>query len=269
MIDAHRAYIYKTTEHARLFLYLYLPSDWKKSDRRAGIVFFFGGGWRQGTANHFRRQAQYLAERGMVTACTDYRVRSRQNVLPDACVEDAKSAVRWMRAHADELGLDPERLVASGGSAGGHLAACTATIEGFEAEGEDETVSSVPNALALFNPALDLSRDLPGIVERFGSMELARALSPNLYIEEGLPPAVVFHGADDAVVPVAQSESFVALMEEAGNRAELHIASGEGHGFFNRSPWFERTLYRLDQFLASFGYLKGEPTIPVLAEGEW
>jgi acetyl esterase/lipase len=266
MIDAQRAYIYKTTDQARLFLYLYLPSDWQEGDHRAGIVFFFGGGWRQGTANHFSRQAQYLAERGMVAACADYRVKSRQNVLPDSCVEDAKSAVRWMRAHADELGLDPQRLMAAGGSAGGHLAACTATIEGFEADDEDETISSVPDALALFNPALDLSQDLPGIVERFGSMELARALSPNLYIEEGLPPTVVFHGQDDAVVPVAQSESFAELMEEAGNCVELHIASGEGHGFFNRSPWFERTLYRLDQFLASLGYLEGEPTVPLLEE---
>lgn len=267
MIDAQRAYIYKTTDQVRLFLYLYLPPDWQEGDRRPGAIFFFGGGWQQGTANHFRRQAQYLAERGMVATCADYRVKSRQNVLPDTCVEDAKSAVRWMRTHAEELGLDPQRLMASGGSAGGHLAACTAIVEGFEAEDEDETISSVPNVLALFNPALNLSADLPGIVERFGSADLARALSPNLYIEEGLPPAVVFHGKDDAVVPIEQSESFVQLMEEAGNRAELHVASGEGHGFFNRSPWFERTLYHMDRFLSSLGYLEGEPTVPPLEEG--
>ena len=224
------------------------------------MVFFFGGGWVNGTVEHFRQQATYLASRGMVAVCADYRVRSRHNVLPDKCVEDAKSAMRWLRAKNAELRIDPDRLVASGGSAGAHIAACAGIIEGFEVLEEDLDISSVPNAMVLFNPPLEAA-DSSGIRERFGSFDLAASLSPNRHIRPGLPPTLILHGAEDAVVPFSQSEAFVSLMTDAGNRAELYVGPGQPHGFFNHSPWYERTLHRMDQFLASVGYLEGEPAI--------
>lgn len=264
MSDVTCTYLYKETPQGDLYLYLYIPDEWQPSDKRPGVVFFFGGGWVNGTAKHFEGQAAYLAERGMVASCADYRVKSRHDVRPDKCVQDAKSAVRWLRTNCTQLGLDPERLVASGGSAGGHIAACAGIIKGFEAEGEDLSVSSVPNALVLFNPALDVSIDHPAIGQRFGSLELAAALSPNLHIVAGLPPALVSHGTKDALFPFSQATEFVALMTEAGNRAELYAAEGQAHAFFNHSPWFERTLYRMDQFLATLGYVHGEPTLRIM-----
>src|SRR5205823_3485066 len=127
-------------------LHVHYPPDWKKEDKRPVIVFFFGGGWTQGKVEQFEPQAAYLAGRGLVAARADYRVNSRHGVTPDACVEDAKSAVRWLRLNAAMLGIDPERVVAAGGSAGGHIAACT-TCPGLDAEDEDAKVSSRPNAL--------------------------------------------------------------------------------------------------------------------------
>ena len=117
---------YKKTKQADLAIHVHFPPAWKKEDKRPAIAFFFGGGWTSGTVKQFEPQAAYLASRGMVAARTDYRVKSRHNVTPDACVEDAKSAVRWLRQNAAMLGIDPDRIVASGGSAGGHIAACTA-----------------------------------------------------------------------------------------------------------------------------------------------
>ena len=92
-----KTFTYKSAPQAELKIHVHLPPDWKPSDKRPAIVFFFGGGWKSGTVKQFEPQATYLASRGMVAARADYRVESRQDVTPDACVEDAKSAVRWLR----------------------------------------------------------------------------------------------------------------------------------------------------------------------------
>src|SRR5262249_27029648 len=99
---------YKSTEQGKLSMLIHRPEGWKASDKRPAIVFFFGGGWTNGSPKQFESQAVYLAGRGMVAARADYRIKSRHKVKPDACVEDAKSAVRWLRAHAAEYGIDPD-----------------------------------------------------------------------------------------------------------------------------------------------------------------
>src|SRR5262249_6559933 len=143
--EAVKTFTYKKTTKAdkttpvALEIHVHLPPDWKKEDKRPAIVFFFGGGWTSGTVKQFEPQASYLASRGMIAARADYRVKSRHDVTPDACVEDAKSAVRWLRQNTAMLGVDPDRIVASGGSAGGHIAACTACT-GLDAAGEDPNI---------------------------------------------------------------------------------------------------------------------------------
>ena len=149
-----KSFVYKKARQADLEIVVHVPPGWKETDKRPAIVFFFGGGWENGTIKQFEPQAGHLASRGMVAARADYRVKSRQGVTPKECVEDAKSAVRWMRQNAAKLGIDPNRIVAAGGSAGGHIAACTALTPGLDAEGEDTKISSKPNALVLFNPVL-------------------------------------------------------------------------------------------------------------------
>ncbi len=248
-----RRYIYKKTPQAELALYVHFPADWKADDKRPAIVFFFGGGWTAGTVRQFEPQANHFAQRGLVTVRADYRVKSRHGVLPDKCVEDAKSAIRWVRAHAGELGVDPNRIVAAGGSAGGHLAACTSLVEGLDAEGEDLNVSSKPNALLLYNPALDLTGER--IVKRVGNnQELARRISPTLHLKKATPPALLLYGTDDPLLE--QGRAFMERSKAIGHHAELYLAPGQRHGFFNRSPWLERTTQRADQFLQSIGYLR-------------
>ena len=249
-----RALVYKETPQGALVVTPYLPDDWSAGDARAGIVFFFGGGWVHGTPAQFARQASALADQGMVCYCADYRVMSRHAVLAPTCVEDGKSAIRWLRQHADELGLDGQRLVAAGGSAGGHIAACAGVISGFDDPSEDLAVSSTPAALALFNPVLDVTFD-PGLAERFGGTAIAEHLSPLRQIRADLPPTWIAHGSEDATVPFRQARQFTAQMLAAGNQVTLFEALGAQHGFFNRSPWLEQTLGSLSIFLTELGYI--------------
>jgi acetyl esterase len=252
--------VYRKTPQGDLKIYVHFPPGWTAQDKRPAIVFFFGGGWTSGTIEQFRPQAEYLAMRGMVTARADYRVKSRHNTMPDKCVEDAKSAVRWLRANAAKLGIDPLRIAASGGSAGGHIAACTTTVPGFEAEGEDLSISSRPNLLVLFNPVLN-TVVLGG---KYGMSEIGRKISPNHYLSKDVPPTIVFFGTEGRLNE--GGKEFIAKAKDLGIQARMYLAPGQNHGFFNRSPWLERTVFLMDEFLAAYGYLEGKPTLSLPAD---
>jgi len=254
------AHVYKKTAEGELYLYVFQPQKGRQQNRPAA-VFFFGGGWNGGTPRQFEEHASYLASRGMVGIVADYRVKSRQGTTPFECVKDGKSAIRWVRVHAGELGIDPDRIAAGGGSAGGHVAAATATVPGLEEKGEDSSVSCRPNALLLFNPVYDNGPEGYGherVKERY------KEISPIHNIHKGTPPAIVFLGTKDTLIPVATAEKYKQLMEQAGSRCDLHLYEDQPHGFFNRrksEEHFLKTVTEMDRFLESLGYLKGEPTI--------
>jgi acetyl esterase/lipase len=254
------AHVYKKTAEGELYLYVFKPQKGRQQNRPAA-VFFFGGGWNGGTPRQFEEHASYLASRGMVGVVADYRVKSRQGTTPFECVKDGKSAIRWVRVHAGELGIDPDRIAAGGGSAGGHVAAATATVPGLEEQGEDSSVSCRPNALLLFNPVYDNGPEGYGherVKERY------KEISPIHNIHKGTPPAIVFLGTKDTLIPVATAEKYKQLMEQAGSRCDLHLYEDQPHGFFNRrksEEHFLKTVTEMDRFLESLGYLKGEPTI--------
>jgi acetyl esterase/lipase len=254
-----KSFTYKKMKQVALEIVVHFPLGWKASDKRPAIVFFFGGGWQNGKIDQFESQATHLASRGMVAARADYRVKSRHGVTPKECVEDAKSAVRWMRQHAATLGVDPDRIVAAGGSAGGHLAACTALTPGLDAAGENTKVSSQPNALVLFNPVLRFA-GIPDLMQRIGNDEaLGKALSPTLHLKKDSPPTLIFFGTADRLAPMG--DAFMKKSKELGHRAELFTAEGQSHGFFNRPPWLEKTTQRMDEFLVSIGYIQAQAKI--------
>ncbi len=254
---------YKTVGDRELKIYIHYPAGWKASDSRAGIIFFFGGGWSGGKIEQFQPQAEYLASRGMVAARADYRVKSRDGVTPDKCVEDARSAVRWMRRNAGRLGIDPKKLITSGGSAGGHLAACMMIPKSVEADGDDLSISTIPQAMVLFNPVLSFENEQ--MLKRLnGDKQLAQKISPTRYLDKNAPPALILFGTNDRLKIFG--DEYWKKAEAIGVRADKYLAEGQGHGFFNRSPWTERTLLAVDKFLTSLGFLKGEPTIEVPKE---
>jgi acetyl esterase len=252
-----KTFTYTKTKQADLEMVVHYPIGWKETDKRPGIVFFFGGGWENGTIKAFEPQARYLASRGMVTARADYRVKSRHGVTPKECVDDARTAMRWFRQNAGKLGVDPDKIVASGGSAGGHIAACTTLMPA--SEGKDEKISCKANALLLFNPVLRFG---PQMLKKVDNDEaVGKAISPILYLAKDSPPTLLFFGTDDFLIK--QGEEFMQRSKELGHRSEMFTAEKQPHGFFNKSPWREKTLKRADEFLVSLGYLQGKPTIKV------
>lgn len=266
-----RVETYKTIGPVSLDIHIFEPEGHQPGDRRPAIVFFFGGGWRSGQPRQFEQQCRYLASRGMVAMTADYRVSSRHNTQVKECVQDAKSALRWVRTNAARLGIDPDRIAAGGGSAGGHLAACTAVIRGFEEPGEPTEVSSAPNALVLFNPAIALAPfegmrprnddRAAALPQRMGTDPVN--LSPAHHVRPGLPPTIQFFGTDDPLLEGGRY--FHQRMEEAGNRSELLTYPGQGHGFFNfgrgGNAMFRETLTAADRFLGSLGYVEGPPRV--------
>ena len=258
--------VYATRGERKLEIHLHFPEGWKAEDKRSGIIFFFGGGWSNGSPEQFLKQAEYLASRGMVAARADYRVKSRDGVTPDDCVRDARSAMRWMKKNASRLGLDPKKIVASGGSAGGHLAACMMIEDSIDAPDDDLTISTIPAAMILFNPVM--SFEPPELSKRIGNRdELVRKISPNAHINKSTPPSLILFGSEDRLIALA--DPYWQKAEELGVRAEKYIAEGQGHGFFNKSPWLERTLIAADKFLVSLGLLEGAPALkdPSIEQG--
>ncbi len=260
--------VYKTIGDVKLNMYIFTPEDHKPSDRRAAVVFFFGGGWKSGSPVQFREHCKYLASRGMVAMAADYRVSSRHGTKAVACVADGKSAIRWVRQNAKRLGVDPDRVAAGGGSAGGHIAACTGVIKKFDESSEDESISSVPNAMVLFNPACVLAavgdrqpfdKNRRSVMpQRMGVKPIE--LSPYHHVAKGAPPTIIFHGKADTTVPYWTAEVFAKAMKKAGNDCRLMGYDDQTHGFFNfgrnENKMFDATVKAMDKFFVDIGFLK-------------
>lgn len=250
--------LYKTIDTVNLYLHIYKPENFDNTKTYNSVVFFHGGGWNQGSHKAFKRQCSYLASRGMIAISADYRVKNSHGTTPFDAVEDAKSAIRYVRKNAKILNINPEMIAAGGGSAGGHLAAACGNIDGLDNKNEDLSISSNPNALVLFNPVYDNSRKGFGY-NRMNGRYLE--ISPLHNISKGAPPTIIFFGTKDKTTPVASSKLYKQKMDEVNSRCDLFLYEGQEHSFFNKGKYFKKTLIETDKFLASLGYLKGEPTI--------
>ncbi len=259
---ATKEIVYKTTPQGELKLHVFSPKgEVQAAVLRPCVVFFFGGGWKSGSYLQFVPQAEYLASRGIVAISADYRILNVHKTTPDKAVEDAKSAIRWVRGHATELGIDPGKIIAGGGSAGGHLAACTALVSAYDAESDDKSISAKPNAMVLFNPAMNIATLFKQNVTAGNPMtpEIAEAITPNSFVSKDTPPAILFFGTADKLK--AGGDEYVQKATALGVRAEMWTAADMPHSFFNGVPWIQVTARKMDEFLTSLGYLVGEPTI--------
>ena len=255
-----RVEVYKKVDTVELSLEFYYPDSYTQGQELPAIIFFFGGGWNGGSTGQFLPHAQYFASRGIIGVLADYRVKSRHGTSPFDAVSDAKAAIRYLRKHHESLGLDPDKIIGSGGSAGGHLAAATALVPGLEGPGQDLAISSRPNALVLFNPVYDNG---PGQYGYNRVKNRYEEISPKHNIRKGAPPTLVFFGTEDPLVSPETALSYEAAMKAVGSRCETFLYEGEKHGFFNyRNPKnYRETVYQTDRFLGSLGYLTGKPTI--------
>ena len=268
-LDGARSYTYRSVDGVTLRLHVYSPRE-SGSASRPAIVFFFGGGWMQGSVRQFVHQANYLANRGMVAIIADYRVLLRHGATVADAVSDAKAAISWVRGSAQTLGIDPDRIVAAGGSAGGHLAAATATVSLGELEDWQgdvrsrmldplarPTFSSRPNALVLFNPAVNTGKVGGSRPLQFPGD--ARELSPFHQVSDASVPTLILHGTADTTVPYLDVVAYCDKVDSLGGDCRLTGYERAMHGFFNKGlendRWFTATLQETDDFLTELGYL--------------
>lgn len=263
--------VYKHVDDQELKLFVFKPADWQATDRRPALVFFHGGSWTGGEPSQLAPQSTYLASRGLVCISAQYRLLPREDAktrdLPIVCVQDAKSAFRWVRAHAAELGIDPARLGVGGASAGGYLAGCIALVPGGDDPADDLEVPLKPAVLVLFNPVIGgrpAEAADSSFVRRFGAKSIEfLEHSPANHVVAGAPPTVIFHGAVDTVIAPLDIRRFQQSMAQTGARCDVHFYDGQGHSFFNRGKadgrYFRETTLAADRFLASLGWLQGEP----------
>ncbi len=254
--------LYKTVDTTQLYLTVY-PSAIKEPNKKSpAIIFFFGGGWNSGTVKQFEPQALYFSQRGMVCILVDYRVKEKHKTTPFESLKDTKSAIRYIRAHANELLIDPSKIVAAGGSAGGHLAAAAATINDYNESTDNTAISCTPDALVLFNPVFDNGPGGYGY-ERIG--EAYKNFSPLHNIKSDAPPTIVFLGDKDHLVPVETAKYYKTIMEKVKSRCDLFVYEGQGHGFFNYKnlEYYKKTVFETDTFLQSIGILNKDPFVEI------
>lgn len=251
------SFVYKTADHQGKSRELRIdwtrPADWKATDTRGAVIFFHGGGWTGGKPGQFASHSVELAKLGLVCFRGQYRLLDKKAKLPpDTCTEDVSDAIRFVRGAADRFGIDPDRLAAGGGSAGGHLASYLGMMDDEEVDG----VSRKPNALLLFNPVYDNGPDQWGHV-RVG--ERFRDYSPAHNISEDDPPSIVFLGEADKLIPVETAERFQRLNQEAGIVSQLHTYPKQPHGFFNarvaEGKYYRDTLAKSIAFLEQLGWI--------------
>jgi acetyl esterase/lipase len=206
------------------------------------VVIIHGGGWVEGSKEELRATAIFMAMRGYVAVSIDYRLAPKYRF--PAQLEDAKCAVRWLRANAEKYQIDGDRIGAIGGSAGAHLALLLGfTGSGHEFDGtggHPEQSSRVAAVVNWMGPADLTSPDWPAatmivIQDLIGSDQRTspaayRAASPLSYIRKGIPPVLSMYGTKDTVVPYDQATRLDAALRKAGVESKLETLKGIGHG---------------------------------------
>jgi dienelactone hydrolase len=236
------------------------PGHDPKTASVPGVILFHGGSWIGGSLDQFRSLCAYLASRGLVSATAQYRFHKGEK-LPVAamikriCITDAKSAIRWFKQNAKELGVDPNRIISGGGSAGGHIATLATLNPGLDDPSDPQEIDTSVIAYLWFNPAHS-----PGD-SKDPEVDALQHIKPQM------PPSIVFFGDKDDYKKGWDTvhEKICSLGPDT---AELFIAPGQGHSFFNAVPWMTACAIAVDEFLTKLGLLKGKPTLNLPASGQ-
>lgn len=262
LCSAQENILYKQVDTTKLFLEVYNPEQLQAKKTYPAMVFFFGGGWVGGDRKHFINHAQYFSKRGIVCFLVDYRTKNNNKTTPFESLKDAKSAIRFIRKNTTRFQIDSTKIIASGGSAGGHLAAATALVETYNEDTDNLSISCVPNALVLFNPVIDNGPGGYGY-ERIGTNY--KEFSPLHNIKKGAPPTIIFLGTNDKLIPIVTAEYYKNVIDKVESRCDLKLYEGKGHGFFNYKNLeaYKKTVSEADKFLVSLGYLKDEPILKI------
>jgi acetyl esterase/lipase len=246
---------YKTPAgSAPLNLHVFTPPGGQTTMRPA-LVFFFGGGWSTGTPVQFYAECRHFAAEGYVAITTDYRISSTHaGATAFDSVADAKSVIRYLRSHAAGLGIDPNRIIAAGASAGGHLAAATALLPGLDDPSDNPAVSPRPDALLLWYPVIDNGPN-GYAYSSFGTRY--REISPLHNIGLNPPPTLTLLGTADSYIPVATGQDFQTRLRNFGGRADLVLYPGGKHPLYPyRDPSAATQAFRATCLAEADAFLK-------------
>jgi acetyl esterase len=260
---AGKVHIYKTSANVERKMEIYFPPHHDPANAKVpGLILFHGGGWKGGSLSQFRVACAYFASRGLVCATAEYQMLGKDaKTLPAGesykrvCIIDAKSAIRWFKQNAASLGIDPARIIAGGGSAGGHISALATMNPGLNDPADPQDIDTSVVAYLWFNPAfaLDDSKD--------------PEIDILTHMNAKLPPAIVFFGDKDEWKK-GWDIAHEKWKKLGATSIDLRIAAGQSHSFFNKDPWRTVTLIAADKFLVKLGLLTGEPTLKAPATGE-
>lgn len=223
-----------------------------------GVVWIHGGAWRGGRKEEFEKLVRDSAAAGYVSVSINYRLVPK-SIFP-AQVEDAKCAVRWFRANAEKLQLDPQRIGVVGASAGAHLAMMLGAMDtgdGLEGNGGSAEASSRVQCVVSYAGPTDLTVEFPpaskNLVADFiggpanEKADAAKAASPITYVSAGDPPMLLIQGTKDPLVPHSQAVEMVEALTTAGVPGRVELMIGEGHGWPKEH---ERVMRETFEFLA-------------------
>jgi acetyl esterase/lipase len=252
----HLIKTYKIVDGYKLDLHLFLPEGEAPAKKRPVIVYFNGGSWTQGNPEwSFYSCAEY-AKKGWVAATVEYRLADRHNTTPFEAVMDARSAIRWLRQHANEYGIDTNRVVATGNSAGGHLALATAMADKWNEKTDDLSNSSVPNLLLINAGVYDFVGDgnTTWVTKDLKDKNTVKEISPLHLIRRGLPPMLLLHGTEDRSVPYSTAKAFADAVKTTSNDFEFQTLEGAPHVIWYDRRYALRVSALRNEFLMKHGY---------------
>jgi acetyl esterase len=264
-VEPGKKFVYKQSGDKPQELEVYFPPAWQSSGPPVpGVILFHGGSWTAGNLVQLRYACKYLASRGVVAATANYRMYTKPEreslsvgeSYKRVCIIDAKSAIRWMKQHAEELGIDPRRLVTGGGSAGGQVAVLATLNQDLNDPDDPKGFDTSVAAYLLFNPAFTAEDSADAEVDVLQ------------HVAADMAPAIFFFGTEDREWQPGSIALLQKLKLVGGRSDELWLGEGQKHGFFNRSPWRELTLAEADRFLVRRGLLSGSGSLPRPSGGE-
>jgi acetyl esterase len=262
----HKKEIYKSVDGISLTADVFYTGETLQILNKPAIAFFHGGGWAYGSPDEFHNACRRYAQKGFVTFSFQYRlsITGDGNVPnPDItlveCVKDARSAMRWVRENAGSFGIDPDKIIAAGQSAGGQLALSTAMFDKINEASDNLDVSPVPNALLLYSSNVNTMEAWADWLMGERRKEIW-SVSPYHNLKPGLPPAIAFHGTKDCMVPIYIINLFKEETTRLGNYYELITYEGRPHYLAEDNNKYatyfdEEILERTDTFLEKFGFM--------------
>lgn len=252
MLETGSEIVYGDSKIKEHRLWIFNPLEIQDDELRPCVFFIHGGGWG-GRPEALAAQCLYLQRRGINAVSIHFRA-PRGELTPADTLRDARMAYRWIVEHGHEHHIDVDKLVVSGGSAGGHLSLALATI----ALDDDPVIEHLPAGFVLFNPVIDLVDGWSNGRKKCQAADIdPRSFSPAHHVRPGLPPVLVLSGSEDGLITPDQIRAFGQRMKTAGNRSEFVEYPGAGHGFFNYgregNKFFQWTMWRFERFLDEIG----------------